>query len=198
MKILHKSSSRAAFTLIELLVVISIIAILASLAVPAVTGALSRGQLTGSLNSARQLQLATQTMALDSFTTGEGPGWPGDNGDGWGAFCQNLVDGKYLTESDLRKIASAPGVNIAPTEFPPSKSGLQVYAVKENDPGDSIFVSTYNWSGFAEIPQDAVPYGDKGFVIFRKAGDGGVYQARQAASQALGNSTLAAGIAPQP
>jgi hypothetical protein len=137
-------------------------------------------------------------MALDSFTTGEGPGWPGDNGDGWGAFCQNLVDGKYLTESDLRKIASAPGVNIAPTEFPPSKSGLQVYAVKENDPGDSIFVSTYNWSGFAEIPQDAVPYGDKGFVIFRKAGDGGVYQARQAASQALGNSTLAAGIAPQP
>lgn len=198
MKILHTTSPRAGFTLIELLVVISIIAILASLAVPAVTGALSRGQLTGSLNSARQLQLATQTMALDSFTTGEGPGWPGDNGDGWGAYCQNLVDGKYLTESDLRKIASAPGVNIAPTEFPPSKSGLQVYAVKENDPGDSIFVSTYNWSGFADIPQDAVPYGDKGFVIFRKAGDGGVYQARQATSQSLGNSTLASGIAPKP
>jgi len=159
----HSISSRAAFTLIELLVVISIIAILASLAVPAVTGALSRGQLTGSLNSARQLQLATQTMALDSFTTGEGP-----------------------------------GVNIAATEFPPSKSGLQVYSVKENDPGDSIFVSTYNWTGFAEITTDAVPYGDKGFVIFRKAGDGGVYQARQATSQALGNPTLAAGIAPKP
>ena len=70
--------SLRAFTLIELLVVISIIAILASLAIPAVTGALTRGQLTQTLNNARQLQLATQTMALDSFTTGEGPGWPGD------------------------------------------------------------------------------------------------------------------------
>ncbi len=198
MNTITNASPSSAFTLIELLVVISIIAILASLAVPAVTGALTRGQLTGSLNNARQLQLATQTMALDSFTTGEGPGWPGDNGDGWGAYCQNLVDGKYLTESDLRKIASAPGVTIAPAEFPPSKSGLQVYAVKENDPGDSIFVSTYNWSSFADISQDAVPYGDKGFVIFRKAGDGGVYQARQATSQSLGNSTLAPGIAPKP
>jgi prepilin-type N-terminal cleavage/methylation domain-containing protein len=193
-----KRSSRAAFTLIELLVVISIIAILASLAVPAVTGALTRGQLTGSLNNARQLQIATQTMALDAFTSGEGPGWPGDNDDSWQDFCQNLVDGKYLTESDLRKMATAPGVQIPPNQFPPSKSGLQVYSVKENDPGDSIFVSTYNWTGFSELAQDSVPFGDKGFVIFRKAGDGNVYQARQAQSESIGNSKLAAGIAPAP
>jgi prepilin-type N-terminal cleavage/methylation domain-containing protein len=188
----------AAFTLIELLVVISIIAILASLAVPAVTGALTRGQLTGSLNNARQLQLATQTMALDSFTSGEGPGWPGDNDDGWQPFCQNLVDGKYLTETDLRKIATAPGVQIPPNQFPPSKSGLQVYSVSESDPGDSIFISTFNWTGFAELSADALPFGDKGFVIFRKAGDGNVYQARQATSESIGNSELAAGIAPSP
>jgi prepilin-type N-terminal cleavage/methylation domain-containing protein len=187
-----------AFTLIELLVVISIIAILASLAVPAVTGALTRGQLTGSLNNARQLQLATQTMALDAFTSGEGPGWPGDADAGWDTFCQNLKDGKYLNEADLRKIAQAPGVQISPTEFPPSKSGLQVYAVKENDASDSIFVSTYNWTGFQELSEDAVPFGDKGFVIFRKGGDGGVYQSRQATSQSLGNATLAGGFAPAP
>jgi len=191
-------SSRAAFTLIELLVVISIIAILASLAVPAVTGALSRGQLTGSLNNARQLQLATQTMALDAFTSGEGAGWPGDGDADWSTFCQNLTEGKYLTEADLRKIASAPGVQISPTEFPPSKSGLQVYAVKENDPSDSIFVSTYNWTGFQELTSDAVPFGDKGFVIFRKGGDGNVFQARQATSESLGNKTLASGFAPAP
>ena len=193
----HKQSLQA-FTLIELLVVISIIAILASLAVPAVTGALTRGQLTGSLNNARQLQLATQTMALDAFTSGEGAGWPGDNDEGWDTFCQNLVDGKYLTEADLRKIASAPGVQIQPNEFPPSKSGLQVYAVRENDASDSIFVSTYNWTGFQELSADAVPFGDKGFVIFRKGGDGNVYQARQATSESLGNATLADGIAPSP
>jgi prepilin-type N-terminal cleavage/methylation domain-containing protein len=193
-----RRSQTHAFTLIELLVVISIIAILASLAVPAVTGALTRGQLTGSLNNARQLQIATQTMALDAFTSGEGSGWPGDGDASWNQFCQDLVDGKYLTESDLRKIASAPGVQIAPTEFPPSKSGLQVYAVRENDPGDSIFVSTFNWTGFSDLSSDAVPFGDRGFVIFRKGGDGNVYQARQATSQSLGNSTLASGIAPSP
>ena len=191
-------SSRSAFTLIELLVVISIIAILASLAIPAVTGALTRGQLTSSLNNSRQLQIATQTMAMDAFTTGEGAGWPGDNEDGWGAFCQNLVDGKYLTEADLRKIVTAPGVQIPAGTFPPSKSGLQVFAVKENDPGDAIFVSTFNWTGFQELSADAVPFGDKGFVIFRKAGDGNVYQSRQATSESLGNSQLAAGIAPKP
>jgi len=191
-------ASHAAFTLIELLVVISIIAILASLAVPAVTGALTRGQLTGSLNNARQLQLATQTMALDAFTSGEGAGWPGDSDADWGTFCENLTQGKYLTEADLRKIASAPGVQLAPSEFPPSKSGLQVYAVRENDPSDSIFVSTYNWTGFQELTSDAVPFGDKGFVIFRKGGDGNVYQARQATSESLGNSTLASGFAPSP
>ncbi len=194
-----KYPSRAAFTLIELLVVISIIAILASLAVPAVTGALTRGQLTGSLNNARQLQLATQTMALDAFTSGEGAGWPGDgDGSGWDTFCQDLVDGRYLTEADLRKIASAPGVQIQPNEFPPSKSGLQVYAIRENDPSDSIFVSTYNWTGFQELSEDAVPFGNKGFVIFRKGGDGNVYQARQATSESLGNENLATGLAPSP
>ncbi len=190
--------SLQAFTLIELLVVISIIAILASLAVPAVTGALTRGQLTGSLNNARQLQIATQTMAIDAFTTGEGPGWPGDNNDSWGVFCQNLVDGKYLTESDIRKIVSAPGVNIPAGTFPPPRSGLQVYAVSENAPGDSVFVSTFNWTGFSELDPSAAPFGDKGFIIFRKAGDGGVYRARQATSDAIGNSDLASGIAPQP
>lgn len=194
---LHKRSLRA-FTLIELLVVISIIAILASLAIPAVTGALTRGQLTGTLNNARQLQIATQTMAMDAFTTGDGPGWPGDNNDSWGAFCQNLVDGRYLTESDIRKIVSAPGVNIPVGTFPPSRSGLQVYAVSENDPGDSIFVSSFNWTGFSELSPQATPFGDKGFVIFRKAGDGNVYQARQATNESIGNTTLATGIAPQP
>jgi len=185
-----------AFTLIELLVVISIIAILAALAIPAVTGALSRGQLTGTLNNARQLHVATQTMALDAFTVGSGPGWPGDGSADWGTFCQDLVDGKYLTESDIRKICSAPGVQVSDT-FPPDKSGLQVYAVTENAPSDAIFVSSYNWTGFQELTQDAIPYGDKGFVLFRKGGDGSVYQSRQATNETLGK-LVGDGFAPAP
>jgi len=191
--------SLRAFTLIELLVVISIIAILASLAIPAVTGALTRGQLTQTLNNARQLQLATQTMALDSFTTGEGAGWPGDmqGGASWQAFCNNLTNGKYLTAPELLKLVSAPGVQVG-TTFPPAKSGIQVYPVRENSASDSIFVSTFNWNNFQTLQPTAVPYGDKGFVVFRKGGDGSVYQARQATNTNTLGSFVGAGFAPAP
>ena len=47
----------SAFTLIELLVVIAIIAILAALAVPALTSALKKAQMTGTMNNAHQLYL---------------------------------------------------------------------------------------------------------------------------------------------
>ena len=50
---------RPGFTLIELLVVIAIIAILAALAVPALTSALKKAQMTGTMNNAHQLYLGT-------------------------------------------------------------------------------------------------------------------------------------------
>ena len=59
-----KTRSQSAFTLIEMLVVISIIAVLAAFAVPALTSALTKGQMTGTMNNARQLYLAGQQMAL--------------------------------------------------------------------------------------------------------------------------------------
>ena len=60
-----KTRSQSAFTLIEMLVVISIIAVLAAFAVPALTSALTKGQMTGTMNNGRQLYLAAQQMALD-------------------------------------------------------------------------------------------------------------------------------------
>jgi prepilin-type N-terminal cleavage/methylation domain-containing protein len=187
-----------AFTLIELLVVISIIAILASLAIPAVTGALTRGQLTQSLNNSRQLQMATQTMAIDSVTAGDGPGWPGDaDGISWGEFCTSLTNGRYLSAADLKKLVSAPGVKVSGA-FPPSPSALQVYPVRENSPGDAIFISTQNWNGFSDLNPEATPYGDKGFVIFRKGGDGNVFQANQATNTNALGTLVGEGFAPAP
>src|SRR5512140_1102657 len=73
----HKSSS--AFTLIELLVVIAIIAILAALAVPALTSALNKAQMTGTMNNAHQLYIAQFQMSNDATATGaSNMGWPGD------------------------------------------------------------------------------------------------------------------------
>lgn len=186
MKLLRKL---LAFTLIELLVVISIIAILASLAIPAVTGAMVRGQMTQTLNNQRQLTLATQSMALDSFTAGEGYGWP-NNGDSIQTWGTNLVGGKYLDGSDFSKMLSAPGVTVPPTvDGNVTRSAMRVYGVGESGPGSAIFISTYNYN--AESPgasalSNVDPYGDKGFVIFRKGGDGQAYQPRFATNTNLG------------
>ena len=69
----------SAFTLIELLVVIAIIAVLASFAVPAITSALTKGQLVGTVNNARQYYLASYQMALDGNTNADtNYQWPGD------------------------------------------------------------------------------------------------------------------------
>lgn len=169
--------SPQAFTLIELLVVISIIAILASLAIPAVTGALSRGQMTQTLNNARQLHMQTQTMSIDTSIAGEGWSWTfnGTNPGTVEGFCVALMTNNYLTAAELRKIFTAPGVT------PPQGSTFQtdniaftIMQTQESDPSDSIFLLTKNWTrGGLNI--EGQPYGNKGFVLMRKGGDGGIF-----------------------
>jgi prepilin-type N-terminal cleavage/methylation domain-containing protein len=170
--------SHAAFTLIELLVVISIIAILASLAIPAVSSALVRGQMTQTLNNARQLTLATQTMSVDTTTSGSGPAWT-VAGDGSqltvDTFSQELMIGKYLTDSDLRKLYAAPGV-LVPSEMTNFSAGdiaFSIMETQESSPADHPFLITRNWVE-GQLTTNT-PYGDKGFIVFRKGGDGGTY-----------------------
>ena len=168
--------SLQAFTLIELLVVISIIAILASLAVPAVSSALVRGQMTQTLNNARQLTLATQTMSIDTTTAGSGVSWTtGTNNSPLtvSTFSTELINGKYLTAQDLRKIFAAPGVIINDTNFTAANIAFAIMNTTEASPSDQPFVITKNWVSGALTTN--APYGDKGFVVFRKGGDGGVY-----------------------
>jgi prepilin-type N-terminal cleavage/methylation domain-containing protein len=60
-----KIKKHSAFTLIELLVVISIIAILAGFALPVFANAQKKGNLTNSLNNAKQIGLALKMYAGD-------------------------------------------------------------------------------------------------------------------------------------
>lgn len=176
------------FTLIELLVVISIIAILASLALPAITGAMVRGQMTQTLSNMKQLHLASQQMALDATTTGDtNLGWPGDVGGTWSAWATNIVGGNYMSANDFKKMISAPGVIPTSTNpATPGKSAVVVYSVAENSEGGTVFLSSANFtnssSGGNTLLADAKPYGNKGFVVYRKAGDGSILQARQTGS----------------
>src|SRR5256886_17518319 len=94
------TKTSSAFTLIELLVVIAIIATIAAFAVPALTSALTRGQMTGTLNSERQLYLAGYQMALDGTTNSDSNlAWPGDYSSGVATladYCGKLVQNDYL------------------------------------------------------------------------------------------------------
>lgn len=180
-----KLKSSSAFTLIELLVVISIIGILAALALPAITGALARGQMTQTLSNMKQLHLATQQMALDATTTGDtNLGWPGDTGKTWTAWATNMVP-SYLGTNDFAKLISAPGVIASPGVAPnlQTKSAVLVYGVTENSSGTEVFLTSHNFTnsltGQATIVKAAKPYGDKGFVVFRKGGDGAILLPRQ-------------------
>jgi prepilin-type N-terminal cleavage/methylation domain-containing protein len=179
-----------AFTLIELLVVISIIAILAALALPAITGALTRGQATQTMSNARQLYVATFNMAADGQTTGDtNLAWPGDLvSPNWSAWATALTAGGYLSTNDFNKMLSAQGVprpaNTAPGTATPS--ALSVYPVKDSSPMQSIFITSANFvlPGTALV-STALPFGNKAFVVFRRGGDGLVYQGAQATNRSL-------------
>jgi len=165
------------FTLIELLVVISIIAILASLAIPAVTGALTRGQMTQTLNNARQLHLQTQTMTIDTSTTGQGWSWTynGTNPGTVTTFLDALIIDKYLTEAELRKLMTAPGVTPGQS-FSVGNIAFKIFQTKDSDPSENPFVVTKNWASVQSgLGAEVQPYGSKGFVLMRKGGDGSAF-----------------------
>jgi prepilin-type N-terminal cleavage/methylation domain-containing protein len=180
--------SLQAFTLIELLVVISIIAILASLALPAINGALARGQMTQTVSNARQLYVSTFQMALDAQTTGDtNLGWPADVGGSWSAWAGNLVGGKYMTTNDFAKMLSAPGV-IRSTNTPiatANPSALSVYNIGESSPNSAAFITTANFTFGQPLGETNKPFGNKGFVVLRKGGDGAVFQERQATNTSI-------------
>src|SRR5467141_2654767 len=107
-------TSSHGFTLIELLVVIAIIAALAAFAVPALTSALTKGQMTGTMNNARQFYLAGYQMALDGAANSDANStWPGDDPNA-ATLTLKTYSGKslkndYLKPGDLTKLLSAPG-----------------------------------------------------------------------------------------
>ena len=205
-----KRTTSAAFTLIELLVVISIIAILAALAVPALTNALNRGQMTGTMNNARQLYLAGFQMATDGATNSDpNYGWPGAyQTNDLTSYLERLVSNEYLQAGDLQKILNAPGVTCTVSQTAGGGGGggaapgagtltitgrpaLKVYKIVDTDSANTLFAVSNNYTYNQPLPASgpsSAPYADKGFVVMRKGGDAAILRKNQAQAGAATNA----------
>jgi prepilin-type N-terminal cleavage/methylation domain-containing protein len=209
-----KHKSTPAFTLIEMLVVISIIVVLAAFAGPALFSALTKGQMTGSVNNARQLFLAGQQMALDGSTNSDPTrAWPGDLSETAAApgatpqpittlqqYVTKLVAGDYLKPGDIAKLLSAPGA-ICTTDANGTvsgKSALKVYKMKDTDSTNTIFAVTSNYTYDTDLTSTAAPYGDKGFVVTRKGGDSAVLKKNNATATSGQETTFQSLVGKKP
>ncbi|CAN5427939.1 hypothetical protein BH09VER1_BH09VER1_30280 [soil metagenome] len=147
------------------------------------------GAQTQMLSNMKQLHLATQQAALDRDTTSNNTiGWPGDIGGSFTNWAKQFVTEGYLSTSDLCKLLSGPGRLTPPGAVPLSNNNaVLVYNVAETNDGTVVFLSSANFTNTPTggLPPDAAakPYGQKGFVIFHKAGDGVILQNRQIGPQ---------------
>jgi len=188
----------SAFTLIELLVVIAIIAILAALAVPALTSALTKAQMTGTMNNERQLYLAQFQMSNDGAAQSNAAlSWPGDlvtggylpAGSDIIVYLNILLANGYLKGADAIKLLNAPGAAFNATitgtnpevlSAPTGVSALKVYPCSESDPANAIFCVSKNYVYDTALAAGTNPYSTKGFITMKKGGDGTVFRGGQA------------------
>jgi len=196
-----KIRSQSAFTLIEMLVVISIIAVLAAFAVPALTSALTKGQMTGTLNNGRQLYLAAQQMALDGAANSDPTlVWPGDDLTNIVTvtdYANRLIANDYLKPGDLQKLLNAPGTNATVTVTaagPPPVIQLggtipafKIFRVTDAASANVVFLETNNYTYSTTLQGvTAAPFGDKGFIVQRRGGDASILRKNNAVAGANG------------
>jgi len=169
-----------AFTLREVVIsvtLIGLVLLLAAASLPlfgnTVCGARSH---TMVLSNMRQLQLATQMMALDSVTNRalRDVDWTCTNGRPlrFAQWTNLLVSNHYLTERDLEKLLGSPRSNR-------TTNIINAFAVQEDDAGDTVFLATVNWMGPKATNLAPSPLQSPGFVVLRKAGEGNILKDSQ-------------------
>jgi type II secretory pathway pseudopilin PulG len=171
----------AAFTWVEAMVAIAVIGVLLLLVLPSPffsRGRLVSGQKTQTLSNMKQLHLATQSMALDGVSErNTNLAWPGDTGGTFTDWMRQLVP-TYLGTNDFCKLLSAPGVVYGTHCRTMNEGALCIYAVRDESSDSTVFLTTANFTntplGGAPLLKSAKPYGDTGFVVFRKGGDGAI------------------------
>jgi prepilin-type N-terminal cleavage/methylation domain-containing protein len=200
----------SAFTLIELLVVIAIIAILAALAVPALTSALKKAQMTGTMNNGRQLYLASFSMSNDGAATGDSSSaWAGDliasgqlAASSLNDYCNLFLLNKgYLKAGDFLKLLNAPGCSFIATitggtpdtiSFSGGTAALKVYPFTDGAPSNAIYAVSHNYDYATALSAGTsqIPYSTNGFIVIQKGGSAAVFKEGQATAAGWPNPTL--------
>jgi type II secretory pathway pseudopilin PulG len=189
--------SSAGFSGTELVVVIVIIAVILVLAWPAFNSALTKRDLTRTMNNGRELYLAAFRMATDGAAKSDANlAWPGDYpANNLAEYCGKLVEKDYVKPADLQRMLSAPGAACTVTASGSplittltGKTALKIYKVKGADPSNTIFAASSNYVYGTELNSNAGPFGDAGFVAVRKSGDAGVYKKTQATPAGYDNN----------
>jgi hypothetical protein len=166
-----------------------IVAVILILAWPAFTNALTKRDLTRTMNNSRELYLAAFRMATDGAANSDADlAWPGDYPlNSVAEYAGKLIEKDYLKPADLQRMLSASGAacTVTASGSPATttltgKSALKIYKVKAADPSNAIFAASSNYIYDTELNSNVVPFGDAGFVVVRKSGDAGVYKKRQA------------------
>jgi hypothetical protein len=174
-----------------------------ALAVPALTSALSKAQMTGTMNNARQLYLAQFMMSNDGAATGDPLlAWPGDLPTLPTTITEylNVLVGKgYLKGADAIKLLSAPGASYTATvttsggvDTLSAASGtpaLKIWLVQDSNPATTIFATSANYTYNTALSAAARPYGSRGFITIKKGGDASIYRVGQAQDTGWPNGT---------
>lgn len=154
-----------AFSLIEIVVVLAIIVVLASLAIPAIRGAIGSAQKAQVLSNVKQLY----SSVMASSTDGENL-WPSTND--FSTWVKALPP--RISTNDVKALFSGGGITVS--NFPPERSAILVYSVRDFSNEDFIFASSHNWNATtpSNLDPESAPFGDSGFVYVTKGGRGGV------------------------
>lgn len=119
--------------------------------------------------------------------------WPGTYATS-ADWTANVVP-EYLSTNDLCKLLSVPGLIVPPSKLPKiNDTAFRVYAVTEYSEGDTVMLTTANFTNTptgGTLNTNSPPFGTNGFVVFRKGGDGSIYRQND-----VGRTNIIGGFAP--
>ena len=179
----------------ELIVAITICLVLAGVGLPFVAEYMLKDRLVQSLSGSRQLYIACFSMAVDYGTTkDERLGWAGDLSErkldpltSATTYLERIMEYEYLKKIDMVMMLQHAGGESWKLQEPLDAARhcpFKIYRVKESDGAGVLFCATRNFTYNAPLAAGVRPHGDRGFTVFRKGGDGAVFNNKKIAQPA--------------